>query len=495
MSLSALAAEITKHAKILDSYIAVNNLPRPSFEVDGPLEFPICPTIHRDEAHNQAQASRTALLDACQSLHDLTAGPAAAVAWPALTRPYELLMLKTLHRFSIPQAVPLEGGATIAEISRQSGLDEDILSRIIKYACSYRIFYEEAGDTGAVIIRHTAASHALLRHRGLRDTLSVCLDERFLTASSMAISPPLQRQPGHSGCILQVGMTELSMIEDTTNLYTIEGGSSDRNNSLYLSAFNRAFQSDDNYLDYLHRPENSSLRSAVGGFLGYVMASTNMGVRDHNMDMLASGAVDWESMGEALVVDVGGGYGHASISIARKYPKLRFIIQDLPAVIAQGARFISSAAASEGEGVGDFTSRISFMAHDMFAPQPQHMLNTDVFMFRFVLHDWPDESVVKILRNLIPAMRAKPGCRVIVMDYILPETGTELRVVEKMERTMDLSVYAINSGKERSYQDWQNLVGRVNGRLRMARVYKEPYSAFGIIELELVISEDINAGI
>jgi hypothetical protein len=98
-------------------------------------------------------------------------------------------------------------------------------------------------------------------------------------------------------------------------------------------------------------------------------------------------------------------------------------------VVVDGKRLISLAA----EGDAAIESRISFMAHDMFKPQsPQ--INPDVFMFRFVIHDWPDESVVKILQNLLPAMRNKIGCRVIVMDYLLPETGEERIIVERLER-------------------------------------------------------------
>lgn len=80
MSLSALAAEITYHAKILDSYIAAHKLPEPSFKEDGPLDFPI-----PSSAGPELQASRTALLDASKALQDLTAGPAATIVWASLT--------------------------------------------------------------------------------------------------------------------------------------------------------------------------------------------------------------------------------------------------------------------------------------------------------------------------------------------------------------------------------------------------------------------------
>lgn len=122
---------------------------------------------------------------------------------------------------------------------------------------------------------------------------------------------------------------------------------------------------------------------------------------------------------------MGGGHGHVSASIARKHPRLRFIVQDLPAIVADGEKVLSTTAASP-----EIASRISFMAHDFLNPQP--VLDADVFMFRFVIHDWSDKYVIKILQNLIHVM--KKNTRIIIMDYMLAEPGTVPKVVERMER-------------------------------------------------------------
>ena len=41
---------------------------------------------------------------------------------------------------------------------------------------------------------------------------------------------------------------------------------------------------------------------------------------------------DWDSVGDGLVVDVGGAEGFMSIAIAEKFPSLNFIVQELPEV-------------------------------------------------------------------------------------------------------------------------------------------------------------------
>ena len=62
--------------------------------------------------------------------------------------------------------------------------------------------------------------------------------------------------------------------------------------------------------------------------------------------------------------------------------------------------------------------RISFMAHDFFTPQP---ITADVYFFRFIFHDWPDKYGISILQNLVPAL--KPGARVLINEFCLPEPG------------------------------------------------------------------------
>jgi len=42
---------------------------------------------------------------------------------------------------------------------------------------------------------------------------------------------------------------------------------------------------------------------------------------------------DWAVIPNGTVVDVGGGVGTQSLTVAREYPDMNFVIQDLPSVI------------------------------------------------------------------------------------------------------------------------------------------------------------------
>ena len=131
-------------------------------------------------------------------------------------------------------------------------------------------------------------------------------------------------------------------------------------------------------------------------------------------------AFSWASLGAGVVVDVGGSHGSISIALARSFPSLRCVVQDLPETVAKG----------KSEIPPDVLDRVDFMTHDFFTDQPIH--GADVYLLRWVLHDWSDKYCIKILRCLIPAM--KTGARILVNDFCLPEPGTVSLLQERSLR-------------------------------------------------------------
>lgn len=103
------------------------------------------------------------------------------------------------------------------------------------------------------------------------------------------------------------------------------------------------------------------------------------------------------------------GNGHVSHEIAREAPDLEFIIQDL-------AQPITEATKSCPE---DLRSRFNFQVVDFMKAQE---LEADVYFMRLVLHFLSDEDSVKVIKNLVPAMRK--GSRILIAESIVPRCGS-----------------------------------------------------------------------
>ena len=129
---------------------------------------------------------------------------------------------------------------------------------------------------------------------------------------------------------------------------------------------------------------------------------------------------DWASLREGTVVDVGGSHGSLSIAIAQKFPLLRCIVQDRPEVVRMGQDSLPS----------DIQGRVDFMAHDFFREQP--IKDADVYVLRWILHDWSDKYAALILKQLIPAL--KPGAKILVLEQVMPGPGELSKYQENLYR-------------------------------------------------------------
>ena len=123
---------------------------------------------------------------------------------------------------------------------------------------------------------------------------------------------------------------------------------------------------------------------------------------------------DWASVrqdgsSECTVVDVGGSQGQLSIELAQRYAFIRCVVQDLPGTIEHASPVPSG-----------LQGRVRFMEHDFFQEQP--VVGAEVYLLRWILHDWSDDYAVKILQALVPALRS--GSKVILNEICMPAVGS-----------------------------------------------------------------------
>ena len=95
----------------------------------------------------------------------------------------------------------------------------------------------------------------------------------------------------------------------------------------------------------------------------------------------------------------------------------------------------------------EFLDRVKFISGDFFKdPPPQG----DVYVLRWVLHDWSDTSSVKILKNLrssITSSDSSPTTKLVIIESLLDEP-----IRNHMLTQMDLIMLSFDLGKERTSQ-------------------------------------------
>lgn len=95
------------------------------------------------------------------------------------------------------------------------------------------------------------------------------------------------------------------------------------------------------------------------------------------------------------------------------------------------------------------------MAGDFLATVPAR---GDLYLLKFILHDWPDRECVTILRNIRRAMA--PGARLAVIEVLLPSEP-----VPHFSWLLDLNMMMITGGRERRADQYRDLLAESGFRL------------------------------
>ncbi|HUP40658.1 MAG TPA: methyltransferase [Vicinamibacterales bacterium] len=147
-----------------------------------------------------------------------------------------------------------------------------------------------------------------------------------------------------------------------------------------------------------------------------------------------------------LIVDVGGGNGSFLRAILQQHRQPIGIIVDLPYIENQAV------ASIEHDGLRD---RCRFEAHDIFE---SITAGGDIYLLRFILHDWNDDESRRILRTVRTAM--PPAGRVLIVEMLVPETNEPGFV-----QFMDINMLVMTGGRERTATEYGDLCAAAGLRL------------------------------
>jgi hypothetical protein len=153
----------------------------------------------------------------------------------------------------------------------------------------------------------------------------------------------------------------------------------------------------------------------------------------------------------SVAVDVGGADGTLVHSLMQHNPHLRGVVLDRPEVAA------AAAAAAKARGLAERTEAIG---GDFFKSVPEG----DLYLLRFILHDWDDADAIRILESCRRAM--KPDARLVVIEAFFAEPGEQIpaNMIDAQVPLFDLHLMLAGNGKERSLAEYSALFDKVGLR-------------------------------
>lgn len=166
------------------------------------------------------------------------------------------------------------------------------------------------------------------------------------------------------------------------------------------------------------------------------------------------------------VVDVGGGEGRLLIDLLLGHPQAYGIVFDLP--------YLEPAATALLDRAG-LLDRGQFSGGDMFVPGAIPS-NADVYILKWILHDWDDERATRLLSCCAEAMGDKS--RILVMERLMPENvnATNATLVQA-----DLNMLCLNGGAERTLEEYKLLFASA-GLQVISALPVEAFPGFYLIE-------------
>ena len=157
------------------------------------------------------------------------------------------------------------------------------------------------------------------------------------------------------------------------------------------------------------------------------------------------------------IVDVGGGRGGLLSTILAATPNARGVLYDLPEVVAGASALLRQ------RGVED---RVRVEGGSFFDSVPS---GGDAYVLKNVIHDWPDQQAVAILRNVRAAAGA--DATLLLVEAVLPEHDRDFA-----GKWVDLEMLVEANGRERDAAEYRDLLRQAGFRMTRIVQTAAPYS-------------------
>ena len=146
------------------------------------------------------------------------------------------------------------------------------------------------------------------------------------------------------------------------------------------------------------------------------------------------------------IVDVGGSQGELLRALLTAHPSASGVLFDRPEVIAAVPRDL---------GDPRLAGRVETVGGDFFDGLPP---GGDAYVLKLVVHDWPDDDAVRILRSVRDAI--DPDGVLSLIELVVPPDGER-----SAAHLIDLSMLVSFGGRERTLEEFRSLLERAAFRL------------------------------
>jgi len=162
------------------------------------------------------------------------------------------------------------------------------------------------------------------------------------------------------------------------------------------------------------------------------------------------------------LVDIGSGEGQLVIDLLGFNPSCRGIVFDLAMLQVDAEALMRRSLVAD---------RCVFTPGNMFHTIPAE---GDVYIMKWLLHDWDDENVLKILDATARAMRRT--ARLFIIERLFPLDPKEAPALVQA----DLNMLCLNGGTERTLDEYSWLISAAGLRIDKVLPFKNQYGFLAI---------------
>ncbi len=158
------------------------------------------------------------------------------------------------------------------------------------------------------------------------------------------------------------------------------------------------------------------------------------------------------------IADIAGGHGILLAKVLQTNPQAKGILFEQPPVLEGNILAKENVAERLMLVSGDFFNEIPVVA--------------DIYLMKFIIHDWNDEQSITILNNL--AKSAPKGSKLLLVETVVEEDDN----APSLSKIMDLNMLVMTGGMERTSSEYAVLFEKTGFRLE--KVY--PTAPLQIVE-------------